>query len=241
MANSIQTPASKSASATTADDENVVVLPEANVLPKGATRDEVDIHWLFNFAEADIAPPPAYTPYDQALLGRRVQTSSYNIAPPEPNDAQLRAASRSSRVLRTLARLSPRQISALARWAAPPVRAPESVRALFGRLAFVTALTEAFEEIGSSENFVRACTRANGKRVKDDGTANFLRHAARVKLAIVREQAEEILRDAFVAYGNARSDVAADEQRADARAARERAPALADILALAASDDGGRR
>jgi len=217
------------------NDDILAIAPESNVLPTTATRDEIDVHWIFNFEEADIAPAQSYSVYDQAILGRRVQTSKRNVTPAEPSPSQCEAARRSSRVRRVLGRLSHTQVNALARWAAPPKRAHEAVRAIFGRLSFVTALTEGFEEIGSTDAFIKACVRAQGKRDKEDGTVNFLRHAARVKLAVVKEQAEEVLRDAFAAYARERGWLDDEAAAIAAQKAARRAPALTEIMAMAAA------
>jgi hypothetical protein len=230
----------KTASANTnTATEAATYAPESNVLPKTATRDEVDLHWFFNFAEADLAQPQMHSPYEQALLGRRVQSSPGSAAPVEPTAMQLDAAGRSSRVRKILDRLPPQAVSALARWAAPPARAPEPVRAIFGRLAFVTGITEAYEEIGGSRAFVEACTRAVQKRDKEDGTVNFLRHAARVKLEVLREEAQTLLTSAFEAFATARAVVDAEESTRKAKRDAARAPHLAALTEQANANDSG--
>lgn len=212
----------------TKSTEIEVVVAASNVLPKEATRDEVDVHWHFNWAEGELTQPAVYSLYDQALLGKRVQTSAF-VTPPEPSPVQLTAAARSRRILGALHRLSPTHVSALARWTAPPVRYPEPVFSLFGRLSAVAALTEAFDEIGGSAAYVDACRRASGKRDKEDGTANFLRHAARVKLDVVREQAEALLREAFAAYASARAAVDAETAAAARNKRTTRTPHLVSV------------
>lgn len=201
-----------------ADDDAVAVSPESNVLPKGATRDEVDLHWFFNWAEADMSTSPMYSPYEMGLLGERSKVRT-RVTPPEPGSHQLAAAARSSRIRRVLVTMNERLVHALARWAAPPLRIPAPVRALFGRLAGVATLTSAVDELGGIDVFVASCGRASERRDKD-GAANFLRHAARVKLAVVREQAESLARDAFEAYATARALQDATTKREPASASR---------------------
>jgi hypothetical protein len=209
-------------------DDATVISPESNVLQKGATKDEVDVHWHFNFAEGELSPPVMYSPYDQALLGRRVSTSGY-VEIPEPSPLRLAAATRSRRIRAILDRLSPTHVSALCRWSAPPSRIPADVRTLFGRLAAVAALTSSFDEIGGSARFLETCARANARKDRGDGTANYLRHHARVKLAVVREEAQAVIAAAFAAYAAARVAVDDEARRSQALRVSRRAPALARV------------
>ncbi len=220
-------------SATTTETQD----PRSNVLPAGATRDEVDVHWHFNWSEGELSPSPLYTPFDQGLLGCRVRASVY-VTPPEPNPRQVAAAERSRRVRAALIRLSPEHVSALARWAAPPMRYPDVVFGLFGRLSALSALTESFEEIGGSGAFIEACRRATSKRDKEDGTVNFLRHAARVKLEIIRAEAETILRDAFASYALARAAIDAEAAGVARRKRRLQSPKLVAVTERSATRTG---
>ncbi|MBI2388657.1 MAG: hypothetical protein HYV09_03485 [Deltaproteobacteria bacterium] len=210
-----------------APSELDVVPAEWNVLPRTATRDEIDVHWFFNWAEGDMMPRPQLNPWERATIGKRVHTNDRKDAVDFPGVR--RAATRSSHVRSVLVALSPQQVSALARWAAPPVRYRDAVRARFGRLSAVAALTEGFEEIGGTEEFYRACERAQSPR-STDGTENFLRHAAKVKLAVIEEQAQALLAEAFTAYAAERANVRAEDARAVAHRRRVREPGMTTVL-----------
>lgn len=205
------------------------VSPECNVLPRTATRDEVDVHWFFNWAEADIATTPFYSPYERGLLGERSKVRS---SVPEPGPRECAAAGRSSQVRRVLVQMEPRLVSALARWAASPRRIPEAPRTLFGRLAGVAVLTPAVDSLGGAHAFIANCQRAVEKRDKD-GAANFLRHQARVSLVRVRAEAEALARQAFEVYARERARLAAEPKR------RPTTPGRRALAAMAARNEGG--
>jgi hypothetical protein len=219
------------------DPSALEIVPDTwNVLPRGASRDEVDVHWFFNWSEGDMTPRPLLNPWERGCIGKRVKTNDRTEICELPGVR--RAAARSSRVRRVLVALDPVHASALARWSAPPNRYPDAVRASFGRLSAVAALTEAFEEIGGTTPFVRACERAAGPRTKD-GAENFLRHHAKVKVDVIRAQAEALLAAAFEAYRVERAKVDAESRRVAERRERDRAPAINAIVTAANGNDGG--
>ncbi|MGZ6067057.1 MAG: hypothetical protein ACXWVM_31960 [Polyangiales bacterium] len=222
----------------TNDIDLETISPLSNVLPKGAAKDEVDIHWHFNWAEADLAPTGGRTLHEQALLGRRV-SSTTRTEVQEPSTEQLRAADRSSRVRRALTRIEPRHVSALARWSAPPTRIPEEARTLFGRLAGVMTLTPSFDEMGGTDGFLLACRRAQSKREKSS-PANFLRHRARVTLALVAEEAEALIKEAFAAYRAAVVTVDEENEALARMRNANRAPALTRMAHAAPAANDAR-
>lgn len=207
-----------------------------NVLPRTATADEVDVHWFFNWSEGDMLPRPMLNPWERATIGKRVRTSDDRS--PVDLPGVRRAAARSSRIRRVLLELPPLYVSVLARWAAPPVRYREPVRARFARLSAVAALTSGFEEIGGAEAFYIACERAAAPR-STDGTENFQRHHAKIKLAVIEEQAKELLVDAFARYRVAHAQLRSEEARAAARKRHMREPAISAVLAASNTNADG--
>lgn len=213
-----------------------VIPADWNVLPRTATSEEVDVHWFFNWSEGDMLPRPMLNPWERATVGKRVRTS--DDSSPVDLPGVRRAAARSSRVRRVLLELPALYVSVLARWAAPPVRYRDAVRARFARLSAVAGLTSGFEEIGGSEAFYVACERAAGPR-STDGTVNFQRHHAKIKLAVIEEQAKELLVDAFAQYRAAQAQLRSEEARAVARKRQMREPAITAVLAASNTNADG--
>ncbi len=207
-----------------------------NVLPQDATRDEVDVHWFFNWSEGDMLPRPMLNPWERATIGKRVRTSD------DQNLVELpgvrRAVSRSSRIRRVLLALPPFYVSALARWAAPPVRYREAVRARFARLSAVAALTKGFDDLGGSDAFYRSCELAAAPR-SADGTENFEQEVAKMKLAVIEEQAKNLHFEAFARYAAASARLRSDDARAAARQRHVREPTITALLAAANTNNAG--
>ncbi len=211
-----------------ASNDNAVaeeaIPPGSNVLPRTATPDEQDVHWLFNWAEGDMGAPPAVSVHQQSLTGR-VSGAGGPSRDHEPGEGERAAARRSSRIRAILLALPPEQVSALARWSVAPSRIPAPIGQAFGRLSAVTGLTPGYREIGGGEALHEACELAVA-RVKGDKVLSIRRHLAKVKLEVIHRQAEALLAEAWAGYAKAR------EAHDAARRPRPRRDPLAEAIAF---------
>ena len=174
--------------------------PDSNVLSARASRDEVDVHWFFNWAEGELTSNPAYSIFQQQMLGARCARGIKQHVT-EPTEEQLASAARARRVAHVLDRIGSEHVLVLQRWAAAPRSYPEPLRRQFKRLAGLALRTRICRFIGGPSALVSICEIARVKPSNETGTDL---QVAQREIQLARTEAENVLRDAFAIFATER-------------------------------------
>jgi len=196
------------------DEEGEPISALSNVLPKGATQDQIDIHWFFNWAYGEMIPHPTFTIFDQEMLDARCSVGTYHERV-EFKVEQVRAARRARAIDQVFSRMPGEQVRVLQRWALPPTAFAEVMRQTFGRLVGVASRTPTARKLGGEQALIDPCALV--LRHEKGPVAGLARHRARLAIEAIDNEAAIALADAFNAFADARRTVArilaADEER----------------------------
>lgn len=206
----------KTVTLTLVNEENEPISPLSNVLPKGSTQDQKDVHWFFNWAYGEMIPHPTFTIFDQEMMASHCSVGTYHERV-EFTAAQVRAASRAREIDRAFARMPDEQVRVLQRWALPPTAFAEALRETFGRLAGVASRTPTARQLGNERALIDAC--ASVLRHEKGQVAGLARHRARLAIEAIDAEAVTALADAFDAFAAERREVARDLQADEERVA----------------------